>query len=93
MSFRSGLLLALVGLALGACNNPFDVFAPTHAETRAAGWVFPAAERTPTLAIRVTGFCYQTLAAVDCYTTPVPGLERRLVADPPILIDPPPYRR
>ncbi len=88
--FRLSAAAAL--LLLAACN-PLRVFAPTHEDIRAAGWVFPSAERSPTLARRNPGFCYQTLAAIDCYTEPVPGLSNQFVADPAILSLPEPYRR
>lgn len=91
MARRLVLALALIP-ALTACN-PFAVLAPTHEEIRAAGWVFPAAERSPTLAKIDPGFCYQTLAGIDCYTEPVPESAGQFVADPPILSLPEPYRR
>ena len=91
MAKRLLLSLALIPI-VGACN-PFALFAPTHEEVRAAGWVFPTTERSPTLAKTDPGFCYQTLASVDCYTEPVPELAGQFVADPPILSHPEPYRR
>ncbi len=83
---------AVAALALAACN-PFSAFAPTHEQVRAKGWLFPAQDRSPVFAIPRPGFCYQTLAGIDCYAEPVPGFQNQLVADPRILSAPAAYRR
>ena len=84
--------VATAAVCLAACN-PFSSFAPTHEEVRAAGWLFPTPEASPILAQTDPGFCYETLAEVDCYTEPIPELRERLAADPPILSVPPPFQR
>lgn len=89
---RALTALTAASLALAACN-PLSIFAPTHEEVRAKGWLFPTQDRTPILADPADGFCYRTLAEIDCYSDPVPGAESRLVADPPILSAPATYRR
>ena len=90
---RTPAALAVLASATLAACNPFSEFAPTHEEVRAQGWVFPSPERSPLLEIPERGFCYRTLARIDCYQEPVPGLDNRLAADPQILTVPAPYRR
>lgn len=84
--------MAVTALALAACN-PLSAFAPTHEQVRAKGWLFPTQARSPVLADPLRGFCYQTLAGIDCYAELVPSLQNQLVADPPILSAPSAYRR
>jgi len=62
-------------LALAGCGNPFASAAPTQNQILASGWTAPApAPRQSVI------YCYRTLAAPDCRTSPEPGQEDRLVS-------------
>ncbi len=62
-------------LALSACGNPFADSAPTQNQILASGWTTPVVASRPGVI-----YCYRTLAAPDCRTSPEPGQEDRLVS-------------
>lgn len=63
-------------LAVAACGNPFGGYAPTQEQILARGWT------TPPASARARGviYCYRTLADADCFASPQPGQENRLVS-------------
>jgi hypothetical protein len=74
--WKNGRICAVLAAALwlGACANPFFVFAPDAAEVIQSAWYPPAelpAPRQP--------YCYRTLGRVDCYRAPMPDQASRLV--------------
>jgi hypothetical protein len=67
---------------VGACSNPWQGFAPSYEEVVGAGWIGPEVAVTP-----APIYCYATLAEPECFRSPQPGEENRLVG----YFGPPPY--
>ena len=76
MGFIRLLALLVPFLALAACGNPFGGYAPTQEQILARGWTTLPASAQP----RGYIYCYRTLAEADCFDSPQPGQENRLVS-------------
>jgi hypothetical protein len=71
--------VALVGLALVACANPFADDSPTFDDILANGWLAPAnADQKASLAESPL-YCYGTIGTEDCHIEPLPNEAGRLV--------------
>jgi hypothetical protein len=70
------LFAALTLLVLGACTaDPQSRYYPTDSQLYVQNLIGPRYQVTvPPI------YCYSTLADPECYAAPVPGWERRLIA-------------
>ena len=66
--------VVFVAMLAGGCN-PWEEYRLTEAERVRAGWYQPSA-----LAL-TPRYCYRTLARVDCFDEPQPGIAGRRVGD------------
>ena len=72
-------LVAVTGLAAGACANPFAEDAPTLDQILSAGWIWSDEPVEVELAEESPLYCYGTIGTEDCHSTPLPDEENRLV--------------
>ena len=78
---RHTTALAVTGVVLAACANPFADDAPTLNDILSGGWIGLRDGEAPIPAARAAAplYCYGTIGREDCYEAPLATEEGRLI--------------